>query len=118
MEQNEDLARLEQYIEKLIESHNQLKSENSEMNVQLQAKQQEIAELQEMIKNLQEDRSVIHNRVTGLLDRIDEWEKAFDQEGAGQNSDSGEVQSQKLTKKSSSLFNVSSEQSPESAVRD
>lgn len=118
MENNEDLARLEQYIEKLIVSYNHLKNEYNEISGQLQAKQQEIAELQEMIKNLQEDRSVIHNRVTGLIDRIDEWEKAFEQEGSGQNSNSGEVQAQKITKKSSSLFSVASEQSSESAVRD
>jgi len=117
MEQKEGLARLEQYIEKLIGSHNQLKNENSEISAQLQAKQQEIVELQEMIKNLQEDRSVIHNRVSGLIDRIDEWEKAFEQEEPRHNKDSGQAESQNLSKKSSSLFNVKAEQSSESAVR-
>ena len=116
MEQNQDLARLEQFVEKLIDSHNQLKNESSEINAQLQAKQQEIAELQEMIKNLQEDRSVMHNRVTGLIDRIDVWEKAFDQEGPVQKSDSGDDKTQSLSKKSSSLFNVTAGQSPESAL--
>ena len=117
MEHNEDLVRLEQFVEKLITSHNQLKNKNSEINAQLQAKQQEIAELQEMIKNLQEDRSVMHNRVTGLLDRIDDWEKAFDQEGSGQNSGSGNGEPQSLSNKSSSLFNVAEEQPSGSALR-
>ena len=49
MEQNQDLARLEQFVEKLIENHNQLKNENNEMNLKLQAKQMEIAELQEKL---------------------------------------------------------------------
>ena len=117
MEHNEDLARLEQFVEKLITSHNQLKNKNGEINVQLQAKQQEIAELQEMIKNLQEDRSVMHNRVTGLLDRIDDWEKTFAQEGSGQNSSSGNGESQSLSNKSSSLFSVAEDQPSESALR-
>jgi uncharacterized coiled-coil DUF342 family protein len=110
MEHNEDLARLEQFVEKLIDSHNQLKKENSEINAQLQAKQQEITELQE-------DRSVMHNRVSGLIDRIDKWEKTFEQEELGLNSDSGDGQTRKLSKKSSSLFNVTAEQSSESALR-
>ena len=49
MENNEDLVRLEQFVEKLIGSHNQLKKEKSEMLAQVQEKQQEIAELQEMV---------------------------------------------------------------------
>ena len=117
MEYNEDLARLEQFVEKLIGSHNQLKNENLEINAQLQAKQQEISELQEMIKNLQEDRSVMHNRVTGLIERIDGWEKAFEQEDTGQKNDSGNNETKNLSKKSSSLFKVSADQSSETALR-
>ena len=117
MEQNEDLARLEQFVEKLIDSHNQLKNENSGINAQLQAKQQEIAELQETIKNLQQDRSVMHNRVTGLIGRIDEWEKSFDQESSGQKNNSGDDDTQSPSKKSSSLFTVQAEHSPGSALR-
>lgn len=116
MEQNEDLARLEQFVDKLIGSHDQLKNENSEINAQLQAKQQEIDELQEKIKNLQEDRSIMHNRVIGLIDRIDEWEKAFGDEEPGKNIDSGNAKAQNLSKKSSPLFKVATEKSPESAL--
>jgi len=117
MEQNEDLARLEQFVEKLLDSHNHLKNENSAINAQLLAKQQEINELQEMIKNLQADRSVMHNRVTGLIDRIDEWEKTFDQEESGKNSGPVDSDKQNLPKKSSSLFKVKAEQSPGRALR-
>ena len=110
MEHNENLVRLEQFVEKLIDNLNQLKNEKSELVAQLQEKQQEIVELQEAAKSLQEDRSVMHNQVTGLIDRIGEWEKILDNEGDGQNSDSGESQSQNLSKDSSSLFNVATEQ--------
>ena len=109
MEHNEDMARLEQFVEKLLDSHNQLKSEKSELMAQVQEKQQEIAELQETIKTLQEDRSVMHNRVTGLIDRIGEWEKVLEQEGTVQGSSSEEGQAQNV-KESSSLFNVATEQ--------
>jgi len=110
MENSEDLARLEQFVEKLIGSHNQLKKEKNEMMAQMQEKHQEIAELQEMVKSLQEDRSVMHNQVTGLIDRIGEWEKVLDKEEAGQNSNSEEGRTQNLSKESSSLFNVATEQ--------
>ncbi len=116
MEHNEDLAKLEQFVEKLIGSHNQLKNENNKMKAQFQEKQQEIVELQETIKSLQEDRSVMHGRVTGLIDRIDDWEKTFESEDSEQGSSSGEGQAQDLSKKSSSLFNVTAEQSSESAL--
>ena len=43
MENSEDLARLEQFVEKLIGSHNQLKKEKNEMMAQMQEKHQEIA---------------------------------------------------------------------------
>ncbi len=105
MEHNENLARLEGLVEKLIGRHNLLKKEKDEMLVQLQEKQQEILELQERVKSLQEDRSEMHNQVTGLIDRIGEWEKIIDQE----NNESG-TQVQNMTKESSSLFNVASEQ--------
>ena len=117
MEQNEDLARLEQFVEKLIDSHNELKNENDEINALLQAKHEEITELQEMVKNLQEDRSVMHNRVTGLIDRIDDWEKTFEQEDPAQDSGSGAGKKQRRDKKSSSLFNVKAEQSSKPALR-
>lgn len=117
MEQNEDLARLEQFVEKLIESHNQLKEENNDMLAQLQEKQMEIAELQYKIKDLQEDRSTIHNRVVGLIDRIDEWEKMIDKEGVEQKTNPVSKSSREIAKKSSSLFNVKPEQTSKSALR-
>jgi len=110
MEHNEDLARLEQFVERLVGNHNQLKKEKNELTAQLQEKQQEIIELQKTVKGLQEDRGVMHNQVTGLIDRIGEWEKILDNEGTAQNSDSGEGQARSLSKESSSLFNVATEQ--------
>jgi len=117
MEQNEGLARLEQFVEKLIESHDQLKKEKNEVLAQVQEKQQEITELQEKIKSLEEDRSTIHNRVVGLIDRIDEWEKLVEREEGGQNSDSGGRTSREPSKKSSPLFNVKPGQPSKTATR-
>jgi predicted nuclease with TOPRIM domain len=110
MEHSENLGRLEQFVEKLIDNHNRLKNEKSELMAQLQEKQQEIVELQETVKSLQEDRSVMHNQVTGLIDRIGEWEKILDKEGTGNNSDAGEGEARSLSKESSSLFNIATEQ--------
>lgn len=111
MEHNEDLARLEQFVEKLIENHNQLKNERGELAARLQQKELEIAELQDKLKCLQEDRSVIHNQVNGLIDRIGEWEKILDQDmETGQSGAPEGEQSQNLRKETSTLFNVGTEQ--------
>ena len=117
MEQNEDFARLEQFVEKLIESHNQLKKEKNEMMAQMQERLLEIADLQEKIKNLQEDKSRIQNRVTGLINKIDEWEKMLDLEEGGRKKSSGSGAPREQPKKSSSLFNVKPEHSSKPALR-
>ena len=117
MEQNEDLVRLEQFVEKLIESHNQLKKEKNEIMAQMQERQQEITELQEKIKNLQEDRSTIQTRVIGLIDRIDEWEKMLDQDEEGQSKKPGRGTTRQQSKKSSSLFNVGPDHASKPALR-
>jgi predicted nuclease with TOPRIM domain len=118
MEQNEDLARLEKFVERLVESHNHLKNEKNELLTHMHEKELEIAELQEKIKDLQTERSTVHNRVTGLIDRIDEWEKLLDQDGGGESNGSGSKPSREPSaKKSSSLFSVKPEQASKSALR-
>ncbi len=116
MEHGEDLGRLEQFVERLLASHNQLKNENHGIKTLLQQKEQEIAELKETNKGLQEDRGVMHGRVTGLLDRIDEWEKALDGIGTSSSGDASSGQSQEVSKEASPLFNVGAEQSPDTAM--
>ena len=116
MEHDKDLTRLEEFVERLVESHNQLKSENIAITNELLAKQQEINELREEIHNLQENRNVMHTRVIGIIDRIDEWEKVIEQNESGQNRDSAGKRKKNVTKKSSPLFKVSTEQSSGPAV--
>jgi len=118
MEYHEDFARLEQFVEKLIDSYNQLKNDNSEINALLLAKEQEVLDLQEKVKDLQDDRNVMLNRVSGLIGRIDEWEKKLDQEGPELNSKATDTETQKKqSKKSSSVFKGTAEQSSESVLR-
>ena len=109
MDNSEDLGRLEQFVERLLASHNQLKNENLSLKTLLQQKEQEIAELKEANKGLQDDRSVMHDRVTGLIDRIDEWEKVFE----SGNSPTGDQAN--VAQESSPLFNVGAEPSPDPA---
>lgn len=113
MEHDVDLERLEQFVERLLASHDQLKSENDKIKALLLQKEQEIAVLQEKNKGLQEDRSNMHDRVTGLIDRIDEWEAVLGTAETGQAKGSATGQSQNVTKESSPLFNVGAEQSPD-----
>ena len=99
----------EMLVEKLISSHNQMKKEKDELLAQLQEKQQEILELNEKVKSLDKDRSDMHTQVTGLIDRIGEWEKVIDQEITQQDDKAGE-QVQNMCKESSTLFNTVTEQ--------
>jgi predicted RNase H-like nuclease (RuvC/YqgF family) len=117
MEQNEGLARLEKFVERLIASYNQLKAQNSRIAAELQAKEQENVELRRTVEDLRDNRSEMHSRVTGLLERIDTWEKTFDQESSGQGGDATDKEPQGLSGKSSSLFDVASEQPSGSALR-
>ena len=116
MEHGEDLERLEQFVERLLASHDQLKSENNQIKALMQQKEQEIAELNEMNKGLQEDRNVMHDRVTGLIDRIDEWEEVLGTAENGQAEGSTSGRAKNVTKESSPLFNVGAEQSPDPAM--
>ena len=116
MEHDVDLGRLEQFVERLLASHDQLKSENNQIKALMQQKEQEIAELNEMNKGLQEDRNVMHDRVTGLIDRIDEWEEVLGTAENGQAEGSTSGRAKNVTKESSPLFNVGAEQSPDPAM--
>lgn len=117
MEQNEGLARLEQFVERLIASHNQLKAETSRVTAELRAKELENVELRKTVEDLRENRSEMHSRVTGLLERIDTWEKTFDQERPDRRGDTPDKDPQALSEKSSPLFDVPPEQPSGSPLR-
>lgn len=88
MSHDEDISRLEQYVENLLTSYNELKKEHQALELRLQESESENKELQENLAGLQDARQVMRSRVTGLIDRIETWEKgAGDLGGDGSDSE-------------------------------
>jgi len=78
MEQVENLARLEEAIDKLLIALQEMKNEKGQLEVRLEEKEQEAFELKQQLETLQSERSRIHQRVAGLITSIDKWEKTAD----------------------------------------
>lgn len=74
MESNAELARLEQFVDKLLTKYNELKEEYHALQATLRERENECAELKENIADLSSERAVVGERVAGLIDRIEQWE--------------------------------------------
>lgn len=75
MESKVDLERLENIVEKLLTSYNDLKAEKQRLERSLMEKDAEIIKLDGELQGLTEEKAGIHNRVSGLIASIEEWEK-------------------------------------------
>ncbi|NTV14622.1 MAG: DUF904 domain-containing protein [Desulfobulbaceae bacterium] len=78
MEQVENLARLEEALDKLLGAMQEMKDEKIQLEAQLEEKEQEAFELKQQLETMQSERSRIHQRVAGLITSIDKWEKTAD----------------------------------------
>ena len=78
MESNAELARLEQFVDKLLTKYRELKEEYHALQATLQERNDECAELKENLAELSSERTVVGERVAGLIDRIEQWENEQD----------------------------------------
>ena len=78
MVHEDELGKLEQFVERLIDNYNELKTENGSLKERLEKIEQQNAQNQELVNTLQNDRTVMHERVTGMISRIEDWEKSLD----------------------------------------
>ena len=76
MEEQADLSKLENIVEKLLSAYNQLKSDKREVEETLLQSQIENEQLQNQLTQLRDEKSHVHDRVAGLLGTIEEWEKS------------------------------------------
>jgi len=76
MDQGKELARLEQFVDKLLTNYNVLKKECDGLQKRLQDREKENKQLLEQVDGLRSDKSDMHSRVTGLIGKIEEWEKS------------------------------------------
>jgi len=74
MENNAELVRLEEFVDKLLAKYNQLKAEYHALQDTLQERDAECADLKNNVFQLSTERTEVGNRVAGLLDRIEQWE--------------------------------------------
>ena len=100
MEQNAELLRLEELVDQVLNKYNQLKSDYQALEEMLQERDMECADLKGTIENLSDERSAVSSRVSGLLDRITQWEnEQGNDSGNGDEEDGGQAENQ------GSLFN-------------
>ncbi|MGI6657003.1 MAG: cell division protein ZapB [Desulfobulbus sp.] len=74
MERNAELLRLEECVDKLLAQHVRLREEYRALQETLRQRELECAELKRNVLDLSSERTEVGNRVSGLLDRIEQWE--------------------------------------------
>lgn len=82
MSQDNELRRLEQFVEKLLGRFNELRDEKSQLQQKLTAQEKVIADLRRSLAVGDEERGKISQRVGKMLEQIEAWESGLDEEGA------------------------------------
>ncbi|PID72672.1 MAG: hypothetical protein CSB34_01035 [Desulfobulbus propionicus] len=74
MENNAELHRLEELVDQLLKKYTELKGDYHALEEMLAERDTECAELKGTIENLNDEKASVSSRVSGLLDRITQWE--------------------------------------------
>ena len=74
MKNNEELVRLEQFVDNLLTKYRKLQETYRTLEASLVERDAECGRLKETISELRSERSEVGNRVAGLLERIERWE--------------------------------------------
>ena len=89
MENNAELVRLEELVDQLLVKYSELKADYHALEEMLQERDTECAELKGTIENLSNERASVSSRVSGLLDRISQWEEDQGKPSADSNDQGG-----------------------------
>jgi chromosome segregation ATPase len=81
MIQDSELGRLEDFVAKLLERFNALQADKKKVDDLLMQREAALATLQEELADLKDERGEIGSRVSGLLERIEEWEAGVSEGG-------------------------------------
>lgn len=76
MKQESELERLEKFVSSLLARYNELKDENARLSQDVTDKDGIIEDLRGSLVLMESERSDISNRVGGIIDQIEEWEKS------------------------------------------
>ena len=82
MSQDNELRRLEQFVEKLLARFNDLRAEKAQLEELLATREGEIADLRASLAAREEERSEISDRVGRIVEQIEEWEAGLAEVGA------------------------------------
>jgi chromosome segregation ATPase len=74
MENNTELVRLEQFVDKLLAKYQKLQEKYAVLETNLEDRDAECARLKEQIAELRTERTQVGNKVAELIDRIELWE--------------------------------------------
>ncbi|MBW6520063.1 MAG: cell division protein ZapB [Desulfoarculaceae bacterium] len=94
MMQDSELGRLEGFVSKLLDRFNALQADKKRVDELLLQREETIVALQDELASLKNERGEVSSRVSGLLERIEEWEAGAIESGddvgmTGHNGDGG-----------------------------
>lgn len=81
MGQDSELGRLEVFVAKLLERFNALQADKIKVDEILLQREETISALRDELASLKDERGDFGNRVSGLLERIEEWESNTQADG-------------------------------------
>ena len=78
MENKSELIRLEEFVDNLLAKYKKMKETCATQEIMLEERDIECSKLKGTIAELRSERSVVGERVTGLIDRIERWESELE----------------------------------------
>ena len=78
MDKGSDIARLEEFVENLLAKYKQARKECATLEAMLEERDGECEKLKATIEELCGERSVVGEKVSGLIERIEKWEKELE----------------------------------------
>jgi len=78
MENNSELIRLEEFVDNLLGKYKKLKEACVSLEKMLEERDAQCDKLKETITELRSERTVVGERVAGLIGRIEKWERELE----------------------------------------
>ena len=78
MESKSEFVRLEEFVDNLLIKYKEMKERCTVLEISLEEREAECTKLKETISELRSERSVVGEKVSGLIDRIEQWEKELE----------------------------------------
>lgn len=77
MSQDNELRRLEQFVERLLVRFSELRTEKARLQQELHEREMQVEDLRNTLSSKEMERSEISQRVNKIVAQIEEWESGF-----------------------------------------